>query len=546
MRDLPAGATPLDFAYDVHTDVGHRCVGAKINGRIVPLTYTLQSGDFVEILTSKAPRAPSRDWLKLVKTTKARSKISQFFRRERREDAEHRGREALQDSLRKAGLPSQRVAGSPAAARGHPGDGLPEGRRVLHLARPRQDLGAGRRQQDPAPAEGRPGGRRGGARPGVAPRGRRPHSATASSDLGIEIDGLADVLVRLAKCCKPVPGDPILGYISLGPRDHHPPRGLPQRQGAAEEPGALHAGLAGAGPTSSPFGSRSRSTPGTVPRLLEDLSRAFAESGVNIISAHCAMEDQMVHDRFTVDVGDVETLKSAHQRPPPRGVGLRRLPGDARQLIRARRRRVATGPPATLPRRGMARSRGPLGGHPRRRSPRSASSSRRSGRAAPSAGWSSAWRAPGDAVGRGPPAAHRRAPGPPGGLVGRVAGHPAPAPHRRGRRRLRADPRRRRRGHLVPVRPRRRRARHRPRPASPRPPSRPRPRPRRRPPDQAAVPDEVPQVDKSLLHGGRLQRERHRRGRRRHRRSRARERGLTRSRWSRTRPTATRTARSRW
>ena len=113
VRDLPAGSTPLDFAYDVHTDVGHRCVGAKVNGRIVPLTYTLQSGDFVEILTSKAPRAPSRDWLTLVKTTKARSKISQFFRRERREDAEHRGREALQDQLRKAGLPSQRVVGSP-------------------------------------------------------------------------------------------------------------------------------------------------------------------------------------------------------------------------------------------------------------------------------------------------------------------------------------------------------------------------------------------------------------------------------------------------
>ena len=113
VRDLPAGATPLDFAYDVHTDVGHRCVGAKVNGRIVPLTYTLQSGDFVEILTSKAPRAPSRDWLQLVTTTKARSKISQFFRRERREDAEHQGREALQDQLRKAGLPSQRVVGSP-------------------------------------------------------------------------------------------------------------------------------------------------------------------------------------------------------------------------------------------------------------------------------------------------------------------------------------------------------------------------------------------------------------------------------------------------
>mgnify|MGYP001187701216 CR=1 FL=1 len=112
VRDLAAGATPLDFAYDVHTDVGHRCVGAKVNGRIVPLSYTLKSGDFVEILTSKAPRGPSRDWLNLVKTSKAQSKINQYFRKERREDAEHQGRDALQEQLRKAGLPSQRLVGS--------------------------------------------------------------------------------------------------------------------------------------------------------------------------------------------------------------------------------------------------------------------------------------------------------------------------------------------------------------------------------------------------------------------------------------------------
>ena len=311
VRDLPAGATPLDFAYDVHTDVGHRCVGAKINGRIVPLTYTLQSGDFVEILTSKAPRAPSRDWLNLVKTTKARSKISQFFRRERREDAEHRGREALQDSLRKAGLPSQRVAGSPLLLEVIQEMGFRKAdefyislglgktsvqvvvNKILHRLKAGQAVA-----EEAAPA-------------GVAPRGRRPHTATASSDLGIEIDGLADVLVRLAKCCKPVPGRPDPRLHLAGPRHHDPPRGLPQRQGAAAEPRALHRRSTGAGRTSSPFGSRSRWTPGTASRLLEDLSRAFAENGVNIISAHCAMEDQMVHDRFTVEVGDVDTLKSA-------------------------------------------------------------------------------------------------------------------------------------------------------------------------------------------------------------------------------------------
>ena len=214
MRDLPAGSTPLDFAYDVHTDVGHRCVGAKINGRIVPLTYTLQSGDFVEILTSKAARAPSRDWLTLVKTTKARSKISQFFRRERREDAEHQGREALQDQLRKAGLPSQRVVGSPLLLEVMKEMGFKKAEefyislglgktpvqtvvnKILHRLKTGQSV-----------ADDQP------VRPTRAPAALRP---TASSDLGIEIEGVADVLVRLAKCCKPVPGDAILGYISLG------------------------------------------------------------------------------------------------------------------------------------------------------------------------------------------------------------------------------------------------------------------------------------------------------------------------------------------
>jgi GTP pyrophosphokinase len=310
VRDLPAGATPLDFAYDVHTDVGHRCVGAKVNGRIVPLTYTLQSGDFVEILTSKAPRAPSRDWLNLVKTTKARSKISQFFRRERREDAEHQGREALQESLRKAGLPSQRVAGSPLlleviqemgfrkADEFYISLGLGKTSVQVVVNKILHRLKAGQAVAEEA------------APPGVAPRGRRPQTATASSDLGIEVDGLADVLVRLAKCCKPVPGDPILGYISLG-------RGITIHREDCPNARALQKNPERFTPVS--WGGANRQSfrveiavdAWDRARLLEDLSRAIAENGVNIISAHCAMEDQMVHDRFTVEVGDVDTLKAS-------------------------------------------------------------------------------------------------------------------------------------------------------------------------------------------------------------------------------------------
>src|SRR3954449_9495462 len=116
VKKLSAGSTPLDFAYAIHTDVGHRCVGAKVNGKIVPLHYQLRSGDIVEILTAKRERGPSRDWLGLVRTTRARNKIRAFLTRERREGAERRGREELQSELRKRGLPPQRIAGSPLLA----------------------------------------------------------------------------------------------------------------------------------------------------------------------------------------------------------------------------------------------------------------------------------------------------------------------------------------------------------------------------------------------------------------------------------------------
>src|SRR5258705_9599223 len=116
VKSLAAGATPLDFAYEIHTDVGHRCVGSRVNGKIVPLHYELQSGDIVEILTSKRERGPSRDWLSLVKTTRARNKIKAWFKAESREDSEHTGRELLQEHLHKAGLPAQKLTGSPLLA----------------------------------------------------------------------------------------------------------------------------------------------------------------------------------------------------------------------------------------------------------------------------------------------------------------------------------------------------------------------------------------------------------------------------------------------
>src|SRR5206468_8355246 len=112
VKTLPTGATPIDFAYAVHTDVGHRTVGAKINGRIVPLHYRLRNGDFVEILTAKQGRGPSRDWLSLAKSSRARNKIRQWFSRETREDQEAKGREALEHALKQQNLPYAKLRGS--------------------------------------------------------------------------------------------------------------------------------------------------------------------------------------------------------------------------------------------------------------------------------------------------------------------------------------------------------------------------------------------------------------------------------------------------
>jgi len=308
VRSLPAGATPLDFAYDVHTDVGHRCVGAKVNGRIVPLTYRLRSGDIVEILTSKAPRAPSRDWLNLVTTSKARSKIRQFFRRERREDAEHRGRELLQEHLRKAALPSQKMAASPLLAQVIQEMGFRKAEdfyislgmgktsvqvvvnKILHR------LKAGQPVIDERPA-------------GIEPRERgRPRTASASSDLGIEIEGLSDVLVRLAKCCKPVPGDPILGYISLGRGITIHREDCPNARSLLRTPERFTP-VAWSGLNSHAFRVELAVDAWDRTRLLEDLSRTISEHGVNIITAQCQVEDPMVRNRFVVEVGDVESLR---------------------------------------------------------------------------------------------------------------------------------------------------------------------------------------------------------------------------------------------
>src|SRR5436853_1654201 len=211
VKTLPAGATPIDFASAVHTDVGHRTVGAKINGRIVPLHYTLRNGDFVEILTSKQGRGPSRDWISLAKSSRARNKIRQWFSRETRDETEHKGREALEQALKAQNLPFAKLRGSATLAQVIRDSGFKKAE-DFYLALGSGKLQAGaivnkvvQRLKTEQVAEEAP-----------VVKAPRERSAVSSSAMGVVVQGVDDVLVRLAKCCTPVPGDPIVGYISLG------------------------------------------------------------------------------------------------------------------------------------------------------------------------------------------------------------------------------------------------------------------------------------------------------------------------------------------
>jgi GTP pyrophosphokinase len=208
---LPTGATPVDFAYAIHTEVGHRCIGARVNGRLVPLESALHSGDTCEIFTSKVEGAgPSRDWLQFVQTPRARSKIRQWFSRERRVDAIDAGRDDLAKAFRREGLPVQKLAKSPVLAAvteamnyadldalyAAIGEGYVSARAVVQ--RIQRELRGGE-EQVPVTVN----------RP---PRARSRNRAT----VGVHVEGLDDVMVRLSRCCTPVPGDEIMGFVTRG------------------------------------------------------------------------------------------------------------------------------------------------------------------------------------------------------------------------------------------------------------------------------------------------------------------------------------------
>jgi GTP diphosphokinase / guanosine-3',5'-bis(diphosphate) 3'-diphosphatase len=304
VKTLPAGATPIDFAYAVHTDVGHRTVGAKINGRIVPLHYVLKNGDFVEILTSKQGRGPSRDWMSLAKSSRARNKIRQWYSRETREETEQKGREALEQALKAQKLPYTKLRGSATLAQVIRDSGFKKAE-DFYLA-----LGSGKLQsgaivnkvihrlKTEQVAEEAPVVK--------APKAR----VVTGNDIGVVVAGVEDVLVRLAKCCTPVPGDPIVGYISLG-------KGITIHRSDCPNVKALRRNPERFTPVSWDGGTATKSFRVQIavdswdrPRLLEDVARTFAEHGANIVSYGGMVEDQLAKNWYTAEVGDVKSLRT--------------------------------------------------------------------------------------------------------------------------------------------------------------------------------------------------------------------------------------------
>lgn len=213
--ELPAGSCPVDFAYRVHTDVGHRCIGAKTNGRIVPLDTKLVNGDIVEILTTKQGNGPSRDWLKFVKTSQAKNRIRQWFKKEQRDENIIRGKEMLEREVRKLGLEPANVLKAeklPELAKGNNfltvedmysalGDGGVSVNKVLNRLREELSKEERERMQLAMVQQGQ-----GESKP--VPYGKASH--------GVRVKGVDNIMIRFSRCCNPLPGDDIVGYITRG------------------------------------------------------------------------------------------------------------------------------------------------------------------------------------------------------------------------------------------------------------------------------------------------------------------------------------------
>ncbi|WP_404387026.1 RelA/SpoT family protein [Humibacillus xanthopallidus] len=299
---LPVGGTPVDFAYAVHTEVGHHCIGARVNGRLVPLESTLENGDVVEVLTSKADGAgPSRDWLQFVKSPRARNKIKQWFSKERREEAIDAGKEAIAKALRKQNLPLQRLMSHEsmtavatdlryqdiealyaAVGEGHVSAQHVVGKVVASMG------GVEGATEDLAEA----------TVPTRAASRRRP------GDPGVVVVGTPDVWVKLAKCCTPVPGDPIIGFVTRGDGVSVHRVDCTNADQLTSNPERL-IDVEWAPSSASVFLVQLQVEALDRNRLLSDVTRVLSDQHVNILSASVqTSRDRVAISRFTFEMGD--------------------------------------------------------------------------------------------------------------------------------------------------------------------------------------------------------------------------------------------------
>ncbi|MEV1024648.1 RelA/SpoT family protein [Streptomyces sp. NPDC050264] len=314
---LPAGATPVDFSYAVHTEVGHRTIGARVNGRLVPLESTLDNGDLVEVFTSKAAGAgPSRDWLGFVKSPRARNKIRAWFSKERRDEAIEQGKDAIARAMRKQNLPIQRIlTGDSLVTLAHEmrypdisslyaaiGEGHVTAQSVVQKLV--QALG-GEEAANEDIAES-------------APPSRGRSKRRANADPGVVVKGVDDVWVKLARCCTPVPGDPIIGFVTRGSGVSVHRSDCVNVDSLSREPERILE-VEWAPTQSSVFLVAIQVEALDRSRLLSDVTRVLSDQHVNILSAAVqTSRDRVATSRFTFEMGDPKHL--GHVLKAVRGV----------------------------------------------------------------------------------------------------------------------------------------------------------------------------------------------------------------------------------
>ncbi len=306
---LPLGSTPVDFAYAVHTEVGHRCIGARVNGKLVALESVLDNGDTVEVFTSKAEAAgPSRDWLNFVKSPRARTKIRQWFARERREDAIDAGKSALGKAMRKASLPIQRLLG---------GDQLLTLAHDMHLA----DISAlyaaiGENHVSAQSVVQKLVAQLGGAEgaiediaEAVVPQASSPTiSRPSSGNVGVVVKGVTDVWVKLARCCNALPGDEILGFVTRGGGVSVHRRSCPNAASLLDQADRM-VDVEWAPSPNSTFVVSIRVEALDRHGLLSDVTRVLSDERVSILSASVSTNrDRVAVSNFTFEMGEAKHL----------------------------------------------------------------------------------------------------------------------------------------------------------------------------------------------------------------------------------------------